>query len=350
LYLRDFDAGGTFMKITERRTATRSGLQVTALGLGTASFGGLYQPTSAAEALGALAKAWEMGIRYFDTAPMYGLGRAEHLVGQFLREDVPRSLRPAISTKVGRLMARPRPGRDLPPEAPKNPLDPGWHNGLNFQEVFDYSYDGIMRSFDDSQQRLGLPEIDLLYVHDIGRLTHADRHDHHWNALVKGGFKALAELRAAGLIKGFGLGVNEAEAIEAAMGETDPDCCLLAGRYTLLDRSAEPLLARARAHGVAIVAGGVFNSGILAAGDSGQRKFNYMDAPADILEKVDRLAEVCRRYDVPLGAAAVQFPIRNPAIVSVLVGARSPEQIVANVAWFEQEMPAGLWDALDAEA
>jgi D-threo-aldose 1-dehydrogenase len=336
------------MKVSERRTVTRSGLKLTALGLGTAPFGGLYQSISAAEAAGTMAKAWEAGIRYFDTAPMYGLGRAEHLVGRFLREDLPQSSRPAISTKVGRLMARPRPGRGLPPEAPKNPLDPGWHNGLNFREVFDYSYDGIMRSFDDSQQRLGLPEIDLLYVHDIGRLTHADRQGDHWNALIRGGFKALAELRASGLIKGFGLGVNEVEVIEAAMDETDLDCCLLAGRYTLLDRSAEALLAKARARGVAIVAGGVFNSGILAAGNSGPPKFNYMDAPADIVGKVDRLAEICRRHDVPLGAAAVQFPLRNPAVASVLVGSRNADEIATNVAWVEHEMPAGLWDVLDA--
>jgi D-threo-aldose 1-dehydrogenase len=279
---------------------------------------------------------------------MYGLGRAEHLLGQFVREELPQAARPVLSTKVGRLMARQRPGRDLPPEAPKNPLDPGWHNGLNFREVFDYSYDGIMRSFDDSQQRLGLPEIDLLYVHDIGRVTHADRHEHHWNALTSGGFKALGELRAAGLIKGFGLGVNEAEAIDDAMGETDLDCCLLAGRYTLLDHSARPLLDKARAQGVAIVAGGVFNSGILASGSNGLRKFNYMDAPDDIVAKVERLAEICGRFGVPLGAAAMQFPLRNPAVASVLVGAKSPEQVATNVAWFEHEIPAELWEALEA--
>jgi len=336
------------MKISEPRRLTRSGLEATALGLGGASFGGLYQPSPADEALAAMARAWEAGIRYFDVAPMYGLGRAEHLLGHFLRERLPENARPVVSTKVGRLMARPRPGRDLPPAAPKNPLDPGWHNGLNFREVFDYSYDGIMRSFDDSQQRMGLAEIDLLYVHDIGRLTHADRHEHHWRALTRGGFKALTDLRAAGLIKGFGLGVNEADVIEAAMGEADLDCCLLAGRCTLLDRSAETLLDKAHAQGVAIVAGGVFNSGILAAGDAGPRKYNYTDAPPDIARKVDRLSEICASHGVPLGAAAVQFPLRHPAVSCVLVGARSPEQIGANVRWFEQEVPAALWNAIDA--
>jgi D-threo-aldose 1-dehydrogenase len=336
------------MKVSERRTVTRSGLELTALGLGSAPFGGLYQPTSTAEALATLEAAWRAGIRYFDTAPMYGLGRSEHLLGHFLRDLPEQESRPAISTKVGRLMARPRPGRDLPPEAPKNPLDPGWCNGLNFREVFDYSYDGIMRSFDDSQQRLGLPEIDLLYVHDIGRVTHADRHELHWNALVSGGFKALAELRAAGLIKGFGLGVNEAQAIEEAMQEADLDCCLLAGRYTLLDRSAERLLEKTRANKVSIVIGGVFNSGILAANGGGPRKFDYVDAPEDIVRKVGRLAEICERHDVPLGAAAVQFPLRNPAVSSVVVGAKGPDQIAANIDWFERDIPPGLWDAIEA--
>jgi len=339
------------VKITERRPTTRSGFQVTALGLGAAAFGGLYQPCGAADALATLAAAWEAGIRYFDAAPMYGLGRAEHLLGHFLRENVPAGAGAALSTKAGRLMARPRPGRDLPPAAPKNPLDPGWYNGLTFQEVFDYGYDGIMRSFDDSQQRLGLPEIDLLYVHDIGRVTHAELHDRHWGALTSGGFRALAELRAAGLIKGFGLGVNEAEIIGRAMDEIDLDCCLLAGRYTLLDRSAATLLDRARAEGVAIVTGGVFNSGILAsAGEDGARKFDYADAPAGIVAKTEDLARICARHGVPLGAAAIQFPLRHPAVCSVLVGARSARQVATNVEWFERDIPAELWNEVDAVA
>jgi D-threo-aldose 1-dehydrogenase len=316
------------------------------MGLGGAAFGGLYTPADASDALAAMRAAWDAGIRYFDAAPMYGLGRSEHLLGHFLREDALGADGAVLSTKVGRLMARPRPGRELPPQAPKNPLDPGWRNGLNFQEVFDYSYDGVMRSFDDSQQRLGRPEIDLLYVHDIGRVTHGERHDFHWKALTSGGFRALAELRAAGLIKGFGLGVNEAEAIGDAMNEADLDCCLLAGRYTLLDRSATALLDKARARNVAIVIGGVFNSGILAAGAAGDRKFNYMDAPPDIVREVERLAAICNRFEIPLGAAAVQFPLRNAAVASVLVGARNSANVVSSVEWFEREIPEELWAAL----
>lgn len=335
------------MKVSERRTVKRAGLELTALGLGCAAFGGLYRPIAAADALAALRLAWQAGLRHFDAAPMYGLGRAEHLLGHFLREEAGDAGQAVVSTKVGRLMARQRPGRELPPEAPKNPFDSGWMNGLNFREIFDYSYDGIMRSFDDSHQRLGRPEIDLLFIHDIGRVTHGERHAHHWDALTSGGFRALQELRSAGLIKGFGLGVNEPEAIGDAMNEADLDCCLLAGRYTLLDRTGEALLEKAHARDVAIVIGGAYNSGILAAGDNGDRKFNYADAPGEIVEKTDRLARICASYEVPLGAAAVQFPLRNKAVTSVLVGARSAQDLSASIDWFEREIPQELWGELD---
>ncbi|WP_306025153.1 aldo/keto reductase [Oceaniradius stylonematis] len=342
--------GGTQVKVAQRRAVKRAGLELTALGLGCAAFGGLYRSITASDALAALRTAWQAGIRHFDTAPMYGLGRAEHLLGHFLREGNIAPGEAVISTKVGRLMALPRPGRELPPEPPKNPFDTGWSNGLRFREVFDYSYDGLMRSFDDSQQRLGLPDIDLLFVHDIGRVTHGERHDRTWRDLTGGGFRALRELKAAGLIKGFGLGVNETRAIDEAMNETDIDCCLLAGRYTLLDRSGEALLATAKSRDVAIVAGGVYNSGILAAGNAGDRKFDYRDAPPEIVGKVDRLAATCARFDVPLGAAALQFPMRNEAVTSVLVGARTAEDVASSVDWFECAIPDALWSELDAAA
>jgi D-threo-aldose 1-dehydrogenase len=336
------------VKVSERRRLERAGIEVTALGLGCAAFGGLYREAPLSQAQDTLRAAWEAGIRYFDAAPMYGLGRAEHLLGHFLREEADTASTATVSTKVGRLMARRRPGRDLPPAAPRNPFDSGWRNGLNFEEIFDYSYDGLMRSFDDSQQRLGRPEVDILFVHDIGRVTHAERHEKHWGDLTKGGFRALEELRAAGLIKGFGLGVNETRAIEEAMEEADLDCCLLAGRYTLLDRSGEALLARARQRGVSIVIGGAYNSGILAAQKGGETKFNYADAPTEVLRQVDRLHEVAERHGIPLGAAAVQFPLRHPAVASVLVGTRSPQDLATSVDWFERDLPAEIWDALDA--
>jgi D-threo-aldose 1-dehydrogenase len=334
------------MQITERRRLTRSGLGVTALGLGCAAFGGLYRPAPAKDARAALHAAWDRGIRYFDAAPMYGLGRAEHLLGDFLREDVADPTEVVVSTKAGRLMVSPRPGREAI-AAPKNPFDSGWSNGLNFTEVFDYSHDGILRSFDDSQQRMGRPEIDIIFLHDIGRVTHGDRNDGYWRQLTSGGFRALEDLRAAGVIKGFGLGVNEGAVIEAALNEADLDCCLLAGRYSLLDRQGADLLDKAQKRGVAIVAGGVFNSGILAGGDA---KFDYADAAPDVVAKVERLRAVCAGHGVPLGAAAIQFPLRHPGVTTVVVGARTAVNVNSSADWFETPIPEGVWTDLDSVA
>ena len=202
-----------------------------------------------------------------------------------------------------------------------------------------------MRSFDDSQQRLGRPEIDLIFLHDIGRVTHGDRNDAHWQDLKSGGFRALAELRSGGVIKGFGLGVNETAVIEAAMEEADLDCCLLAGRYTLLDRDGADLLDKAARRGVAIVAGGVFNSGILAGGDA---KFNYVDAPPEIVKRIQRLQAICARHGVPLGTAAIQFPMRHPGVTSVLVGARTARTITTSADWFETRVPDALWAEIES--
>lgn len=251
-----------------------------------------------------------------------------------------------VSTKVGRLFYNARPGRLLPPLPPKNPLDPGWENGLPFQEVFDYTYDGIMRSFDDSQQRMGRDKFGFLFVHDIGVLTHGEANPEHWKNLTSGGFKALTELREAGLIAGFGLGVNEHEVISDALDEVHLDCCLLAGRHSLLEQNAVPLMDRAHKAGTSIIIGGVFNSGILATGTSGDIKFNYKDAPQEIVEKTQALEKVCDDFGVDLGAAAIQFPYFHPSVASVLVGAKHPDRMRQSVSWFEQDIPAELWDTL----
>lgn len=332
---------------TTRRKLASTGIEVTALGLGTAPLGGLYADVPTAQALEVMDTAWDLGIRYFDTAPMYGLTRSEHLTGHALRD---RDGSHVLSTKVGRLMTTVRAGRDLPPEAPKNPLDPGWWNGLPFREVFDYTYDGVMRSYDDSQQRLGMARIDLLYVHDIGRVTHAGLHDHHWRQLTRGGgFRALQELKAAGDIRGFGLGVNEWQAIRDALEETDLDCCMLAGRYSLLDRdAAKTFLPLAQARGVGLVLAGVYNSGILAAPAGGRTKFNYADADPATIARVEALRAVCADYGVPLAAAAIRFPMRHPAVTCVVVGAKTGAQLRQNVEWFDTPLPEAIWADLDA--
>lgn len=333
------------LTVNSRRKIASTGLEVTALGVGSSPLGGLYCDMPTAQALEVLSTAWDLGIRYFDTAPFYGSTRAEHLVGQILRE---RDGSHVLSTKVGRLMTTERAGRKLSPEQPKSPLAPSWWNNLPFREIFDYSYDGIMRSYDDSQQRLGMARIDMLYVHDIGRVTHADLHDRHWGTLTRGGgFRALQELKAAGNIRGFGLGVNEWEIIRDALEETDLDCCMLAGRYSVLDRSAEAFLPLAQRRNVALAIGGVYNSGILAAPKNGRKIFNYADAAPEIVMRVEALRAVCDDYGVPLAAAAIRFPVRHPAVTCVVIGANTPAQLRQNVNWFNTDLPEDIWSDID---
>jgi len=335
------------MRADSRRIIPRTGQYITALGLGSAPLGGLYSPVATPQALDIVKTAWVNGIRYFDTAPMYGLGRAEHLIGHQLRmqQEQEATTSWVLATKVGRLMQTAHAGRQLPPIPPKNPLDPGWHNGLSFQEIFDYSYDGIMRSYEDSQQRLGFPTIDMLYVHDIGILTHGDLHIFHWQNLTKGGgFKALNQLKSAGNIKGFGLGVNEWQVIRDALDETDLDCCLLAGRYTLLDQSAAPdFLDLAIKRNVAILAAGVFNSGILAATSPVDQKFNYATASDDILQRVEKIKNLCQAFGVAIAGAAMHFPLRHKAITAIVVGAKTPEQIQQNIDLFNTPIAEEFW-------
>jgi len=307
-------------------------LALSALGLGTAALAGLYAPVSARDAEETLAAAWAAGLRYFDTAPFYGYTRSERRVGAFLAER-PRDAF-VLGTKVGRLM-RPDPG--------VAPFDDGWADPLPFRPVFDYGRDAILRSVDDSLQRLGLARIDMLLVHDIGRLTHGDRHDRHWQALTRGGgFRALEELRAEGRVAAIGLGVNESAVARDAMGEVHLDCTLLAGRHTLLEQGALGFLDECAKSGTAIIVGGPFNSGLLA----GQAKFDYADAPPSLLARAAALRAACAEFDVPLEAAALQFPLAHPAVAAVLCGMRSAAQVQCNVDWFERAIPAALWDAL----
>jgi D-threo-aldose 1-dehydrogenase len=224
------------------------------------------------------------------------------------------------------------------------PNENGWADPYPFRPHYDYSYSGVMRSFEDSQQRLGHSDIDILYVHDIGQDTHGDKHLHYWQQFTQGGgFRALDELRSSGAIKAVGLGVNEWQVIHAAMQEFDLDCSMLAGRYTLLEQSClSPFLDECLRRGTAIVVAGVFNSGILA----GSTKFNYAEAPPEVVARVQALAQTCQEFDVPLQAAALQFPMAHPATVSCVVGTRTAAQLQQNLAWMAQPIPAALWQTL----
>ena len=317
---------------SEARSLPGGGLSLSALGLGCAQMGGLFRPMPLDDALATLRAAWDLGIRYFDTAPYYGYTRSERRVGTILSDQDRSAFR--ISTKVGRMMV---------PAETVGAEEFGYVAPLPFPPRYDYGHDAILRSFDDSQQRLGLAHVDLLYVHDIGRYTHGDEHDAHWQALTRGGgFRALERLRAEGRIGGFGLGVNEAAVVADALGEADLDAVLLAGRHTLLEQAALPLLDACARAGTAIVAAGPFNSGILAGGAT----FDYAAAPPAIVARVSALRAACQAFDVPVTAAALQFPLGHRAVVSVVAGAQTPEQVRANVADFERPIPADFWAAL----
>lgn len=324
-------------RVAQRREIGKRGLKVSGLGLGSAPLGGLYHDMSDQQALATIDAAWDAGVRYFDTAPHYGHTKAEHRIGNALRR-YPRD-QYVLSTKVGRHF--------VPRTTPYDGSE-GWQDPLPFQAIYDYTRDGILRSFEDSQQRMGIVDIDILLIHDIGRVTHGERNPHYWKQLTEGGgFRALDELRASGAVKAVGLGVNEGAAILEVMAEFDIDCALLAGRYTLLEQATlDDLLPACEARGVSILLGGAFNSGILARGVRGDLKFNYGAAPQDVIERVARLEAVCRTHGVPLAAAALQFPYAHPAVATVLTGARRVEELRENVASFERPIPAELWAAL----
>ncbi|HEY0586971.1 MAG TPA: aldo/keto reductase [Pseudoduganella sp.] len=318
---------------SDKRKLQRSGIELSSMGLGCAQLGGLYQAMSDVEARAIVDEAWAAGIRYFDTAPYYGYTLSELRLGTALRERERDSY--VISTKAGRLMRL---------DAGVQPGENGWARPLPFRPHFDYSYDGIMRSHQDSLRRLCLDRIDILYVHDIGQATHGSLHNHYWKQLTHGGgFRALTQLRDGGSVRAIGLGVNEWKVVADAIDACDIDCALLAGRYTLLEQAARrPLLDKCAERGIGIVIGGPFNSGILA----GTRKFNYDDAPAPVIARVEAIEAVCREHAVPIQAAALQFPMAHPAVVSCVAGAHSPEQLRQNAAWFAQQLPHGLWQDL----
>jgi len=330
--------------VLRRRKIGRTPLEVTALSLGTAPLGGLYHELTEDQARATVDAAWQAGMRFFDTAPHYGHTKAEHRLGDALRR-YPRG-EFVLSTKVGR--------RFVPRTTPDDGSE-GWANPLPFQAIYDYTYDGILRSFEDSQQRLGIVDIDIVLIHDIGRYTHGEKNAQYWRQLTdKGGFRALDELKQSRGVKAVGLGVNEGTAVMEAMTEYEIDCALLAGRYTLLEQNTlDDLLPECERRGVSILLGGAFNSGILARGlqasAHGDLKFNYGDASKEIIERVGNLERVCREHGVALSSAALQFPYAHKVVATVLMGARTPDEVRENAASFATPIPSALWNALRAE-
>ena len=317
----------------EKRRIGRTALEVSVLGLGCATLGGTRVSVSRGEAEAIVRAAWEAGVRYVDTAPYYGFGQAERAVGDVMR-DQPRDDW-VLSTKVGRLL---RPN-------PTGAHADGRTHPLPFDPVYDYSYDGIMRSVEDSLQRLGLARIDILFVHDIGRYQHGEAHPGLMRSLRESGYRALEELKTFGTVKAIGIGVNEREVLLEAMEWGRWDAFLLAGRYTLLEQAPlDDLLPKCLEAGTSIVVGGPLNSGILAGRDT----WNYRTAPPEIVERVDKIRAVCDRHGVPLPAAALQFPLAHPAVTAIIPGPRDPAEFRANLDLLRHPIPPALWQELRA--
>lgn len=311
---------------SERVRLGSTALSVTRLGLGCAPLGNMFTAFGEAQARATVDAAWEMGLRWFDSAPLYGHGLSETRLGAALRTR-PRQ-EAVVATKVGRLLV---PGRD--PDsifADTPPLRPR----------FDFSYDGALRSLDESLTRLGLDRVDVLHVHDP---------DAHEQEAIDGAFRALRRLRDEGVVGAVGAGMNQSAMLTRFVERGLVDCVLLAGRYSLLDQSAaDDLLPAAERAGVAVIAAGVFNSGILAEPAPGAT-YDYVPAAPALLARARELRQVCERHGVPLPAAALQFPTFHPAVTTVLMGARSPDEVRENAALFAHPIPSELWTALRRE-
>lgn len=323
-----------------KRPLGKTGLEVSTLGFGGAAVGNLYAAVDPADALAALDAAWTAGITYYDTAPFYGFGLSERRLGDFLRDKPRESF--VLSSKVGRLL-KPR----LKPLRGFNPF-PG---APPFKPVFDYTYDGVMRSFEDSLQRLSLSRIDALYIHDIGVSTHGpEKQPSLWKICMESGYKALAKLREEKAIGAVGIGVNDWQILLEAMEQGDFDCFLLAGRYTLLEQTAvERFLPECQRRGVSIIIGGPYNSGILVTGATAGATYNYQPAPPDVLDRVRKIEGVCQSHGVSLAAAALQFPLAHPAVASVIPGARNRAEVEQNAALFRVPIPSAFWAELKSQ-
>jgi D-threo-aldose 1-dehydrogenase len=318
------------------RPLRRNGLALTTLGFGCAPLGDLFSRIPDVQAIGTLQAAYDAGLRYFDTAPLYGTGLAEHRLGQAFRER-PGDL--LVSTKVGRLL---KPARDAVGREGKR--------GLPFEVAYDYTYDGIMRSVEDSYQRLGLIDIDILYIHDVNRRWHGDAVEAKFREVMDSGYRALEELRSTGTVKAIGVGVNDPDILVRFARAGDFDCFMLAGRYTLLEQSPlDELFPLCLEKSISIVSAAPFNSGILASGARPGATYFYTEAPEAVMEKVRRLESVCARHDVPLAAAALQFALGHPVVASVATGMSSSEEVAANVAHMQRRIPGDLWSELKSE-
>ncbi len=330
----------------DKRSFGNTNLRLSSLGFGAAPIGNLYQPQSDEQAYATVDAVLDSGIGYIDTAPHYGFGLSESRLGAALarREGAAESI--ILSTKVGRLLV---------PTNSKESVRHGFANAPALEPVFDYSYDGVMRSFAASLKRLRREQVDILLAHDLGPLTHGADHPVRFREFMEGGYRAMCELKAAGQVTAIGLGTNEWQICEAALTHGDFDGFLLAGRYTLLEQGAcETFLPLCARRGASVILGGPFNSGILATGvtapaiASGKQPvyYNYETAPQSIIDRVAQLERVGAEFNVPLAAAALQFPAAHPQICSVLAGLANPAEVQQANAWMNTPIPVEYWQQL----
>ncbi|BCP52192.1 oxidoreductase [Kaistia sp. 32K] len=324
------------------RRVGQTDLDIPVLGLGTCPLGGVYEAIDEATARATFEAAWNAGLRLYDTAPWYGLGQAEHRTGRALYEHDRDSY--VLTTKVGRVLKAPRDRASFTP--------PNWAGALPFEHHHVFTYDAIMRSYEDSLQRLGINRVDALYIHDLDRgyFPSEEALNARLDDLEKGGFRALEELKRSGEIKAIGAGINERGMINRFLDRFDLDVFLVASRYTLLEHDIYfDEIARVRERGASLVVGGVFNSGILATGAVDGAKYEYGKASAAVIERVRKLSDVARAHGVALPAAALQFPLAAPEVSSIIFGAVKPSEIVANVGHFTAVIPDAFWSDLRGE-
>lgn len=326
--------------LSARRRVGRTSLELPVFGMGAAHLGELYGKVDEAESRATLDAAWQAGVRYYDTAPWYGRGLSEHRLGGFLR-TMPRE-QFSITTKVGRTLHR--------PADPKTFDRSPWVGGLNFEVHFDYSYDGLMRAYEQALQRLALDTVDALVIHDLDAAYHGDKQAGYERDLKDSGIRALEELKASGDIQAFGMGINVNAALEGIATQVPLDFCLVAMPYTLLDqqslhRGMQTCLDR----GVSVIIGAPFASGILVTGSGAGAKYAYGAASPQVQAKVQGIEAVCRAHGVRLPVAALQFVLAHPAVAAVIPGAARASEVEDNVASLAVAIPAGFWSDLKSE-
>ena len=321
------------MKGLERKTLGKSGIEVTRVGLGCASLGGMYGDIPEEQAYEVVRRALSLGINVIDTAPLYGYGKSEIRIGRAVlgrkRSDF------VLATKVGRLLVPKEQGGDTSQDA-------NWGSEPPLRPRFDFSYDAAMRSVEESLKRLQIDRIDILHIHDP---------DNHYEQALRGAYPALDKLRSQGVIRAVSAGMNQSEMLARFAREGDFDCFLLAGRYSILEQGAMnelfPLCAKKN---IGIMLGGTYNSGILASDLKAGAKFNYGEAPADVLERARGLQTVAARHRVSLKAAALQFALAHPQVTGVIPGTRVPDRVDENLKLVDEPIPAGFWAELKADS